>query len=74
MFRTDDIIDGIISAARWADIAVVGSVAHSRLHEFVFGDSATELSDRLDVLVPLVHPRERRNQSFVRGLVEGLAF
>ena len=36
--RTASIIDGLVSAAEDTDVAVIGTVAHSRLHEFAFGD------------------------------------
>ena len=72
--RTSELVDGLITAAAAADIAVVGTAAHSRLHEFAFGDPASELSDRLDATVLLAHPRERNARRFFRGLVEKIAF
>lgn len=72
--RTADIIDGLVSAAQDTDVAVVGTVAHSRVHEFVFGDPATEISDRLESTVLLAHPRELKSRSFVRELIERIVF
>lgn len=72
--RTSNLTDGVVSAAAETDIAVVGTVAHSRLHEIVFGDPATEISDRLDATVLLVHPKELKSRSFVRGMMEKIAF
>ncbi|MFB6236376.1 MAG: amino acid permease [Halopenitus sp.] len=72
--ETENIIDGLVTAAADADVAVIGTVAHSRLHEFAFGDPAVELSDRLDATVLLAHPRELKSRSFLRGIIERLAF
>ena len=55
---TSDTIPDLDSAAADTNFAVIGTVAHSRVHEFVFGDPATELSDRLQASVLLAHPRE----------------
>ena len=72
--QVSDIIGGLVSAARDADIAIIGTVAHSRIHEFVFGNPATDLSDQLRATVLLAHPRELKSRSFVRGLIERVAF
>jgi len=72
--RTADLLDDLIAAAEGTDVAVIGTVVHSRLHEFAFGDPATEISDRLDATVLLAHPRELKSESFVRGVVERIAF
>ncbi|WP_254820865.1 amino acid permease [Haloglomus halophilum] len=72
--RARDVIEGLLSAAQDTDVAIVGTVAHSRVHEFAFGDPATDLSDRLQATVLLAHPRELKSRSFVRALVERLAF
>jgi len=72
--RTADLLDDLVSAAQGTDVAVIGTVAHSRIHEFAFGDPATEITDRLDATVLLAHPRELKSQSFVRAIVERVAF
>jgi len=72
--RTADLLDDLVSAAQGTDVAVIGTVVHSRIHEFAFGDPATEISDRVDATVLLAHPRELKSQSFVRGVVEKIAF
>ncbi len=72
--RTSHVIDGLVAATGDTDVAVIGTVAHSRIHEFAFGDPAVELSDRIDATVLLAHPRELKSRSLVRGLVEKLAF
>lgn len=74
VIRGSDIIDSLVSAAQGTDVAVVGTVAHSRIHEFVFGDPATEFSERVQATVLLAHPRELKSRSFVRGLIEKFAF
>jgi amino acid transporter/nucleotide-binding universal stress UspA family protein len=72
--RVSNIIDGLVSAAQGADVAVIGTVAHTRIHEFAFGDPATDLSNRLEATVLLAHPRELKSRSFVRGIIEKFAF
>ena len=72
--RTSDLIDGIVSATQDADVAVIRTVAHSRVHKFAFGDPATDLSDRLQATVLMAHPRELKSRSLVRGLIEKIAF
>ncbi|MFB6186431.1 MAG: hypothetical protein ABEI86_06140 [Halobacteriaceae archaeon] len=72
--RTEDIIDGLVSATDSSDIAITGTVAHSRVHELIFGDPAVEISNRLGITILFTHARELRSRSFVRGLVERLAF
>ncbi|WP_396614017.1 amino acid permease (plasmid) [Haloferax sp. S1W] len=72
--RTSDLLDDLVSAAQETDVAVIGTVVHSRIHEFAFGDPATEISNRLDATVLLAHPRELKSQSFARGIVERIAF
>ena len=72
--RDSDHVEGLVSAAEGGAVAVIGTVAHSRIHEFMFGDPATELSNRLGATVLLAHPRELKSRSLVRGLVERIAF
>ncbi|WP_135662736.1 amino acid permease [Halorhabdus rudnickae] len=72
--RTTDLLDDLVSAAQGTDMAVIGTVAHSRIHEFAFSDPATEISNRLDATVLLAHPRELKSQSVVRDIVERIAF
>jgi nucleotide-binding universal stress UspA family protein len=72
--RSDDPIEGIVSVAGDADVVVVGTVAHSRIHELLLGDLATELSDRVDATVLLAHPHEMKSRSLVRGVVEKFVF
>ncbi|NHN61368.1 MULTISPECIES: amino acid permease [Halorussus] len=72
--RTGDPVDGVVTRATDADVAIVGTVAHSRVHELVLGDPATEISDRLDCPVLLVHPRQSKAQSLLRRLIERVVF
>ncbi|MFB6137392.1 MAG: amino acid permease [Halobacteriaceae archaeon] len=72
--RAHDRTAALADAAGECDLAVVATVAHSRVHEFLFGDPAVELSDRLDVTVLLAHDREHRSRSLLRGVLERLAF
>ena len=72
--RTSKVVQGLVSAVKATDIVVVGTVAHSRIHEFAFGDPATEISDRLQATVLLAHSRELKSRSFVRTLIERVAF
>jgi len=74
VIRTGDPISGLVEAAAGTDVSVVGTVAHSRLHEFAFGDPATDLSNRLDSTVLLAHPRELKSRTFIRRLLERATF
>ncbi|GGM51187.1 hypothetical protein GCM10009006_35430 [Haloarcula argentinensis] len=53
---------------------LLGTVAHSQIHEFAFGDPATDLSNRLEATVLLAHPQELKSRSFVRSAIEKFAF
>ena len=72
--RTSDVVDGLVAAADGSDVAITGTVVHTRVHELLFGAPAVEFGDRTDATVLLAHPRERRSRSFVRGLVERVVF
>lgn len=74
VIRTYDIIDELVATADGSDIAVVGTVAHSWIHELVLGDLPIEFSDRVEATVLLAHSRELRSRSLIRELVECLAF
>ncbi|MFB6282597.1 MAG: amino acid permease [Halobacteria archaeon] len=74
VIRTSDIIETLVTASQDTDVAVIGTVAHSRIHEFAFGDPATDISNRLEATVLLAHPRELKSRSLIRGIVEKIAF
>lgn len=68
--RTSNPLAGHVPSATNADVAIVGTVAHSRLHELFVGDPSAEISDRLDCPVLLVHPHQSKGQSLLRRLIE----
>ena len=72
--RAEDRVRGIIEAATASDLAVVGAVAHSTLHEFFFGDPAVTISAGLDCSVLLIHPQGSRGRTFLRAVIERIAY
>ena len=72
--RAEDRIEGVIQAAAASDLVVVGTVAHSTLHETVFGDPAVAISDGLDCSVLHVHPRSSSGRTFLRAVIERIAY
>ncbi|GAA0302012.1 amino acid permease [Halarchaeum salinum] len=72
--RTSETIAGLVSAAGNADVAVIGTVASSRMREIALGDPATELSDRLRATVLLAHPHELKRQGILRALITRILF
>ncbi len=67
---TADIVDGLVFAASDIDFPIVGIVTYSRIHEFSLGDSATQLSVRLETTIFFAHSRGLHSGSLVRRLVE----
>lgn len=72
--RGDNRISGVIDAASESDLAVVGAVAHSRLHEIFFGDPAVTISSGLDCSVLLVHQQDARGRTFLNSIIERIAY
>lgn len=74
VLKTIDTVDEIVAATTGADLAPLRTVAHSRVHELVFGDSATDISDQLDCSVLLVHPPKSRGQMFLSAIVRRITY
>ncbi|MCO8255735.1 universal stress protein [Haladaptatus sp. AB618] len=74
IIRVADTVDGLVAEASTADLAILGTVAHSRLHEMLLGDPATEISSQLDCSVLLVHPPKSRGTTLVQAVVERVAY
>ncbi|MFC4551573.1 MULTISPECIES: amino acid permease [Halorussus] len=72
--RSEDRLSGVIDAAVGSDFAVVGAVAHSKLHDIFLGDPAVTISSGLDCSVLLVHPQDSRGQSFLNALIKRVAY
>ena len=74
ILKTDDRAASLRRAAAGADLAVVGTSAHHLLYDAVFGSLPDELATELDCSVLLVHSREPRRHTFLRYLLERVAF
>lgn len=74
IIRTDDVTEGLAAAAQGADLAVVGTVARSRLVSLLFSNRTTELRDVLPCSVLLVRPQRPRQNAPGRRLLERYLF
>ncbi|MFB6302989.1 MAG: APC family permease [Haloferacaceae archaeon] len=72
--ETDDRTADLAAAAADVDLAVLGIAVESRLHELTVGDPARAIGDRLGCTVLLVHSQLGRSRTFVREVVDRLAF
>lgn len=74
VIQVSDTVSGLVAAAASADIAIVGTVAHSRIHEMVLGDPASEISSRLECSVLLVHPSKSRGATLIQAVIERVVY
>jgi len=74
IIRTDDETAGLVEAVGDADLAIVGTVARSRLRTVLLPDRTTELLDELPCNVLLVRPQQPRQTAPTRRLVERYVF
>ncbi|MFH5801886.1 amino acid permease [Haladaptatus sp. CMAA 1911] len=74
VIQVSDTIAGLVSAAAGADVAILGTVAHSRIHEMVLGDPASEISSQLECSVLLVHPSKSRGTTLVQAVIERVVY
>ncbi|WP_227353851.1 universal stress protein [Haladaptatus salinisoli] len=74
VLETTETVDELVAATTKADLAILGTVAHSRAHELVFGDPATDISDKVDCSVLLVHPPKSRSQTFFKAIIRRIAY
>ncbi|MFB6247055.1 MAG: amino acid permease [Salinibacter sp.] len=72
--RTDDVTAGLVEATGSADLAVVGTLARSRLSTLLFSDRTTDLRSALPCDVLLVRPQRPRQNTPIRRLVERYVF
>ncbi|MEF8796180.1 MAG: amino acid permease [Salinivenus sp.] len=74
IIRTDDVTTGLLDAAGDADLAVVGTVARSRLRGLFFSNRTANLQRTLPCDVLLVRPQRPRQNTPIRRLVERSVF
>jgi nucleotide-binding universal stress UspA family protein len=70
IIRTDDVIPGLVEATGNADLAIVGTMARSRLRDFFSTNRTTALLAALPCDVLLVRPQRPRENTPSRRLVE----
>jgi len=74
IIRTDDIVDGLVEATGNADLAVVGTMARSRLRDLFVSNRTTDLLEALPCNVLLVRPRRPRANTPFRRIIERFVF
>ena len=72
--RGDDRVAGIVDAAEGCDLALVGAVAHSLLHDVLVGNPAVTISSGLDCTVLLVHPQASPGRTALETVVSRVAY
>jgi amino acid transporter/nucleotide-binding universal stress UspA family protein len=72
--RTDDVTAGLVEATGDADLAVVGTLARSRLRDLLFSNRTADLQRALPCDVLLVRPQRPRQNKPIRRLVERYVF
>jgi amino acid transporter/nucleotide-binding universal stress UspA family protein len=71
---TDDIVSGLVEATDGADLALVGTMARSRIRDLFFSNRTADLLDALPCSVLLVRPQHPRQNTQFRRLVERFVF
>jgi hypothetical protein len=74
LIRTDDRVGALVDATADTGLVVLGTGPHSTLYTLLFGDFSMEISDRVDENVLLFHPNESDTQTFLRKVLERVAF
>jgi amino acid transporter/nucleotide-binding universal stress UspA family protein len=74
IIRTEDVTTGLVEATGDADLAVVGTMARSRLRDLFSSSRTTELLEALSCHVLLVRPQRPRENTPFRRLVERAVF
>ncbi|WP_231186724.1 amino acid permease [Haladaptatus sp. DYF46] len=74
IIKVSDTVKGLVAASSSANLAILGTVAHSRVHEMLLGDPASEISSQLECSVLLVHPPKSRATTLVQAVIERLAY
>ncbi|NEU58995.1 amino acid permease [Halorussus sp. MSC15.2] len=74
LLRDSDREAVLLSATAGTDLAVAGVSAQNPLYDAVFGTLPETLADELDCTVLLVHSHQPRRHTFLRYLLERLAF
>ncbi|MFB6221514.1 MAG: APC family permease [Halolamina sp.] len=74
LIQTDDREKDLLTAAEGTDIAITSTSAHHILYDVLFGTLPDRLVSELDSTVLLVHTDEPRRHTFLRYLIERVAF
>ena len=74
VLRTTDRGTSLKMAAADADLAIVSTSAHHLIYDVVFGAIPDRLAEELDCTVLLVHSKQPKRHTFLRYLLERLAF
>jgi len=74
VLREGERADALVDAADGADLAIVSTSAHHLLYDVVFGAIPDRLAAELDCTVLMVHSNQPRRHTFLRYLLERVAF
>jgi nucleotide-binding universal stress UspA family protein len=74
IIRTEDLTAGLVEATGDADLAIVGTMARSRLRDLFFPNRTTDLLTALPCDVLLVRPQRPRENTPFRRLIERAVF
>jgi len=74
VLRTGSRVDALVDAAAGADLAIVSTSAHHFLYDVVFGGVPDRLATELECTVLLVHSNRPKRHTFLRYLLERVAF
>ena len=74
IIRTEDVTTGLVDATGSADLAIVGTMARSRIRDLFFSNRTADLLEALPCNVLLVRPQRPRENTQFRRLVERFVF
>ena len=74
IIRSDDVTTDLVEATGAADLAIVGTMARSRLRDLFFSNRTSDLLRALPCNVLLVRPQRPRENTQFRRLVERFVF
>ena len=74
ILRTADRASALVEAAEGADLAVVSTSAHHIVYDVVFGAIPDRLANELECTVLMVHSSQPKRHTFLRYLLERVAF
>ncbi|MFB6272180.1 MAG: amino acid permease [Salinibacter sp.] len=74
IIRTNDVTSDLVAATGEAELAIVGTMARSRLRDLFFSNRTTELLRALPCNVLLVRPQRPRENTQFRRFVERIVF